>query len=49
MKNADTRIVYMGTPDFAVPALAALHESGAAKGWQVVGVVTQRDRPSGRG
>ncbi|RLT32543.1 MAG: methionyl-tRNA formyltransferase [Chloroflexi bacterium] len=43
------RIVYMGTPDFAVLALAALHESGAEKGWQVVGVVTQPDRPAGRG
>ncbi len=49
MGNADTRIVYMGTPDFAVPALAALHENGAAKGWQLVGVVTQPDRPAGRG
>lgn len=49
MRNADVRIVYMGTPDFAVPALAALDESGEAKGWQVVGVVTQPDRPAGRG
>ncbi|MFW5691590.1 MAG: methionyl-tRNA formyltransferase [Chloroflexota bacterium] len=38
------RVVFMGTPDFAVPALSALithHE--------VVGVVTQPDRPAGRG
>jgi len=38
------RIVFMGTPDFAVPSLLALLESGA----QVVGVVTQPDRPVGR-
>jgi len=44
-----TRIVYMGTPAFAVPALAALYENGAAHGWQVVGVVTQPDRRAGRG
>ena len=49
MGNADTRIVYMGTPEFAVPALAALRESGDAHGWEVVGVVTQPDRPAGRG
>ena len=49
MRNADTRIVYMGTPEFAVPALAALHESGDTHGWEVVGVVTQPDRPAGRG
>jgi methionyl-tRNA formyltransferase len=39
-----TRIVYMGTPEFAVPALAALD-----KEYEVVGVVTQPDRPAGRG
>jgi methionyl-tRNA formyltransferase len=38
------RAVFMGTPDFAVPSLRALLESGA----QVVGVVTQPDRPVGR-
>lgn len=39
-----TRIVFMGTPDFAVPSLRALvHE-----GYPVVGVVTQPDRPRGR-
>lgn len=38
------RIVFMGTPDFAVPSLNALAERG-----EVVGVVTQPDRPSGRG
>ncbi|GAW30110.1 MULTISPECIES: methionyl-tRNA formyltransferase [unclassified Carboxydocella] len=39
------RIVFMGTPDFAVPSLLALDQPG----WQVVGVVTQPDRPRGRG
>ncbi len=39
-----TRIVFMGTPDFAVPSLQTLIKTG-----QVVGVVTQPDRPSGRG
>lgn len=35
----------MGTPDFAVPSLKALLESG----YEVVGVFTQPDRPKGRG
>jgi len=39
------KIVYMGTPEFALPALRALCRSGH----QVVGVVTQPDRPRGRG
>lgn len=39
------RIVFMGTPDFAVPSLKALVEGG----YSVVGVVTQPDRPKGRG
>lgn len=39
------RIVFMGTPDFAVPSLEALLSSED----QVVGVVTQPDRPKGRG
>ena len=39
------RLVFAGTPDFAVAALDALH----AAGHQVVGVYTQPDRPSGRG
>lgn len=38
-------VVYMGTPDFAVPPLRALHEAGYA----VSMVVTQPDRPKGRG
>ena len=39
------RIVFMGTPDFAVPSLRKLHETGH----EVVLVVTQPDRPAGRG
>ncbi len=39
------RVVFMGTPAFAVPTLAALHQSGH----DVVSVMTQPDRPSGRG
>ncbi len=39
------RIVFMGTPDFAVPSLNAL----LANGYDVVGVVCQPDRPKGRG
>lgn len=44
------RIIFMGTPDFAVPALAALVSPVAkGRGYDVVTVVTQPDRPSGRG
>lgn len=38
------RVVFMGSPDFALPSLRALLEA-----YQVVGVVTQPDRPAGRG
>ena len=38
------RIVFMGSPEFALPSLTAL-----ARDFQVVGVVTQPDRPAGRG
>ncbi len=40
------RLVFMGTPDFAVPSLRALAEDGR---YDIVGVVTQPDRPAGRG
>lgn len=40
------RVLFFGTPAFAVPSLAALVE---APGIDVVGVVTQPDRPRGRG
>lgn len=39
------KIVYMGTPDFAVPAL----EKIAAQGWDVPLVITKPDRPASRG
>ncbi|MCB9421642.1 MAG: methionyl-tRNA formyltransferase [Ardenticatenaceae bacterium] len=39
-----TRIVFMGTPDFAVPVLQKLIATQ-----EIVGVVTQPDRPAGRG
>jgi methionyl-tRNA formyltransferase len=39
------RIVFMGTPEFAVPSLARLIEDGH----QIVGVVTGPDKPRGRG
>jgi methionyl-tRNA formyltransferase len=39
------RILFWGTPDFAVPSLSAL----LGEGHEVVGVVTQPDRPAGRG
>ena len=44
MKKEELRIVFMGTPDFAVASLRALVESG----YQVVAVVTQPDKPVGR-
>lgn len=39
------RILFWGTPEFAIPSLLALGEEGH----EVVGVVTQPDRPAGRG
>lgn len=44
-KAKQLRIVYMGTPDFAVAPLRALVEGG----YNVVAVVTTSDKPSGRG
>lgn len=38
------RVVFMGTPDFSVPVLKRLIEEG----YEIVGVVTQPDRPKGR-
>ncbi len=40
----EPRIVFMGSPDFALPTLRALNDN-----FDVVGVVTQPDRPAGRG
>lgn len=45
MEKKDFRIVYMGTPDFAVEALRQLVEGG----YNVVGVITMPDKPAGRG
>jgi methionyl-tRNA formyltransferase len=39
------RIIFMGTPDFAVPSLKALNYAG----YEIALVVTQPDRPKGRG
>src|SRR5690606_511865 len=38
-------IIFMGTPDFAIPTLEAIWESGN----NIIGVITQPDRPKGRG
>ena len=43
--NQTARTIFMGTPEFAVPALNALHKNDQ----DVVLVVTQPDRPKGRG
>ncbi len=42
---ANPRLIFMGTPDFAVPALRALGENG----FDVVAVYSQPPRPAGRG
>lgn len=44
MKKGDLRIVYMGTPEFAVESLRCLVEGG----YNVVGVITMPDKPVGR-
>ena len=45
MRGKDLRIVFMGTPEFAVHSLRALVEGG----YNVVAVVTTPDKPAGRG
>lgn len=45
MNNKDLRIIYMGTPEFAVSSLEILVENG----WNVVAVITAPDKPKGRG
>ena len=45
MKTGPWRLIFLGTPQFAVPSLAALLEAGE----DVVAVITQPDRPRGRG
>lgn len=44
MKKEDLKIVYMGTPDFAVEPLQKLVEGG----YNIVGVITMPDKPIGR-
>jgi len=48
------RIIYMGTPNFAVPALEALIQNAPAgrlipEGYEIVAVITRPDKPAGRG
>lgn len=45
MEKKDLKIVYMGTPDFAVEPLKTLVENG----YNIVGVITMPDKPAGRG
>lgn len=45
MEKNNLRILFMGTPEFAVESLRALVENG----YNVVGVVTMPDKPAGRG
>ena len=45
MRGQELRIVFMGTPDFAVASLKALVDGG----YNVVGVITAPDKPAGRG
>ncbi|HEX6915297.1 MAG TPA: methionyl-tRNA formyltransferase [Chitinophagaceae bacterium] len=45
MRPDETRIVFMGTPEFAVASLDALLKAGC----NIVGVVTAPDKPAGRG
>jgi len=44
MADMNTRIIFMGSPDFALPTLRLL-----AAHYSLVGVVTQPDKPAGRG
>lgn len=45
MTDKKPRILFMGTPEFAVPSLELLVKNA----WPIIGVVTQPDRPKGRG
>ena len=44
-QDRSLRIIFMGTPEFAVPALEKL----VAAGWNVIAVITAPDKPQGRG
>ena len=39
------KVVFMGTPDFALESLKAVYDEG----YEIIGVVTNPDRPKGRG
>jgi len=45
MNKKDLRIVFLGTPEFALPSLELL----VGEGWNIVAVVTAPDKPKGRG
>lgn len=45
MNNNNTKIAFMGTPEFAVPSLKSLYNAG----YSIDLVITQKDRPRGRG
>ena len=45
MNKNNFRIIFMGTPDFAVESLKVLNENG----FNIVGVITAADKPAGRG
>ena len=45
MFNNDFRVIFMGTPEFAVASLKALLDAGV----NVVAIVTAPDKPAGRG
>ena len=44
MDNKDIKVVYMGTPEFAVNALRRIHEEG----YDIIGCFTQPDKQKGR-
>lgn len=44
MQNAKIKVIFMGTPAFAIPSLQVL----LAEGYHVIAVVTQPDKPTGR-
>ena len=39
------KVIFMGTPEFAIPSLEAIHK----KGYEILSVITQPDKPKGRG
>ena len=43
------KILFMGTPEYARDQLTALWENREAHGWDIVGVISQPDKPKGRG